>query len=193
MPLNRHSPTHHKKSPGMVSPSPSSSTSAGFLCVGGAAAPGASSSTYDQATRSCVSAAALGWAGGCGGCGTSSSSSQYASALNFMGAATGAVSCGSTQNMRRDSAKAKVSRQLATGRRRSALEPRRGMVLRCLWQLRRVASEVSEGVKRREAGPREFEAIININKRGRAQLPTRLTRWRSESPPTHASGRASRR
>ena len=139
----------------MVSPSPSSSTSAGFLCVGGAAAPGASSSTYDQATRSCVSAAALGWAGGCGGCGTSSSSSQYASALNFMGAATGAVSCGSTQNMRRDSAKAKVSRQLATGRRRSALEPRRGMV-RCLVALLAaglvgVASEVAEGVNRRGA------------------------------------------
>ena len=58
----------------------------------------------------------------------SSSSSQYASALYFIGAATGAVSCGSAQNMRTDSAKAKVSRQLATGRRRSALEPRRGIV-----------------------------------------------------------------
>ena len=57
----------------------------------------------------------------------SSSSSQYASALYFMGAATGSVSGGSAQNMRTDSAKAKVSRQLATGRRRSAWEPRRGM------------------------------------------------------------------
>ena len=72
----------------------------------------------------------------------SSSSSQYASALYFIGAATGAVSCGSAQNMRTDSAKAKVSRQLATGRRRSALEPRRGIVR--WWQGLRSASSRKE-------------------------------------------------
>ena len=55
----------------------------------------------------------------------SSSSSQYASELNAIGAATGCVSCGSAQNMRRHSAPAKVKRQLATGRRALELELRR--------------------------------------------------------------------
>ena len=64
--FNGRSPDHHKKSPGKVSPSPSSSAAAAcFLCVGGAATAGASSSTCGQAKRVCASAAALGWGGGC--------------------------------------------------------------------------------------------------------------------------------
>ena len=66
VPFNGRSPDHHKKSPGKVSPSPSSSAaSVCFLCVGGAATAGASSSTCGQARRVCASAAALGWGGGC--------------------------------------------------------------------------------------------------------------------------------
>ena len=63
--FNGRSPDHHKKSPGKVSPSPSSAAAVGFLCVGGAATAGASSSTCGQARRVCASAAALGWGGGC--------------------------------------------------------------------------------------------------------------------------------
>ena len=66
VPFNGRSPDHHKKSPGKVSPSPSSSAaSVCFLWVGGAATAGASSSTCGQARRVCASAAALGWGGGC--------------------------------------------------------------------------------------------------------------------------------
>ena len=63
--FNGRSPDHQKKSPGKVSPSPSSAAAVGFLCVGGAATAGASSSTCGQARRVCASAAALGWGGGC--------------------------------------------------------------------------------------------------------------------------------
>jgi len=63
--FNGRSPDHHKKSPGKVSPSPSSAAAVGFLCVGRAATAGASSSTCGQARRVCASAAALGWGGGC--------------------------------------------------------------------------------------------------------------------------------
>ena len=63
--FNGRYPDHHKKSPGKVSPSPSSAAAVGFLCVGGAATAGASSSTCGQARRVCASAAALGWGGGC--------------------------------------------------------------------------------------------------------------------------------
>ena len=72
--FNGRSPDHQKKSPGKVSPSPSSAAAVGFLCVGGAATAGASSSTCGQARRVCASAAArrvcasaaaLGSGGGC--------------------------------------------------------------------------------------------------------------------------------
>ena len=88
----------------------------------------------------------------------SSSSSQYASALYFMGAATGSVSGGSAQNMRTDSAKAKVSRQLATGRRRSAWEPRRGMP--CCRPAAGVAQDLHAG--RRSSGRSRREKRYQI-------------------------------